>query len=67
MQHQDESQKVKLGKRNQVQKVTNCLVIRSSFLKREKLGTEIRAVFAKGWGWGKGNDCKNRWKNFLEL
>ena len=52
MQHQDESQKVKLGKRNQVQKVTNCLVIRSSFLKREKLGTEIRAVFATGWGGG---------------
>lgn len=52
MQHQDESQKVKLGKRNQIQKIRNCLVIRSSFLKRGKLWTEIRAVFTKGWGWG---------------
>ena len=57
MQHQDESQNIMLGKRNQTQKATNYMII--CHPEKDKIiETEIRSVSAMGWGWGEGNDCK---------
>lgn len=61
MQHQDEFQK--LSKRNQIQKVTNCLVI-----SKVKKGQNYRQKSEQCLPWagaaGKGNDCKTDGRTF---
>ena len=46
MQHQDESQNVILGERNQMQNATYCMILWYSG--KGKI-IEVRAVFAMGW------------------